>query len=145
MNNLLDHSTANHTPPCITGIDHVVLRVSDMSAMKAFYCDVLGCTVVREVSRLGLVHLQAGNAMIDLIEKRDSRPWITGPSAATSSLHHLCFSISNPNLESVRDNLRQAGLDVGPIATRFGASGAAAAFYLDDPENNTIELRGEPS
>ena len=145
MNSLLDKSTTQYTPPCITGVDHVVLRVSNMSAMKAFYCDVLGCTLVREVPRLGLLHLQAGNAMIDLIEKRNAALWITGLRADASPLHHFCLAISNTNLEAVREQLRHLGLEVGSIATRFGATGTAPSFYLDDPENNTIELRGEPS
>ena len=143
MNNPVNESRPSRPAPLITGIDHVVLRVSNMSVMKSFYCDVLGCALVREVPRLGLVHLQAGNAMIDLIERRSSDLWITGLREETSSLHHLCFATSNPCMESVREQLRQTGLEVGAIAERFGASGTAPSFYLHDPENNTIELRGE--
>ena len=31
--------------PTIRGIDHVVLRVTDMAAMTRFYCDAVGCRV----------------------------------------------------------------------------------------------------
>ena len=33
------------THPRLLGLDHVVLRVRDLDRARAFYCDVLGCTV----------------------------------------------------------------------------------------------------
>ena len=51
----------------IRQLDHVVLRVSDLRAMKRFYCEVLGCTVEREREELGLYQLRAGAALIDLV------------------------------------------------------------------------------
>ena len=51
----------------IRDIDHIVLRVRDLEAMIRFYCEVLGCSVAWRRPELGLVHLRAGNAMIDLV------------------------------------------------------------------------------
>lgn len=48
-------------------IDHVVLRVHDLAAMQAFYCDVLGCTQERRQDAIGLVQLRAGTSLIDLV------------------------------------------------------------------------------
>jgi len=50
----------------IIGIDHVVLRCRDLERMERFYIDVLGCTVSRRNEALGLIHLRAGNGLIDL-------------------------------------------------------------------------------
>ena len=36
----------------IRGLDHVVLRVADVPRSLRFYCDVLGCSVEREVGSL---------------------------------------------------------------------------------------------
>ena len=49
----------------IQDVDHLVLRVHDLEPMIAFYCDVIGCKVEWRRPELGLVHLRAGNAMID--------------------------------------------------------------------------------
>ena len=51
----------------IRGIDHVVLRVTDVSASLRFYCDVLGCREERRLDELGLIQLRAGAALIDLV------------------------------------------------------------------------------
>ena len=48
-------------------IDHVVLRVRDLAAMQAFYCDVLGCREERRQDEIGLVQLRAGDSLIDLV------------------------------------------------------------------------------
>lgn len=80
--------------PTIRGIDHVVLRVTDMAAMTRFYCDAVGCRVEKEQPDLGLVQLRAGDALIDLlavgaqIDRPDS-----GPPGAGRNLDHLCLRI----------------------------------------------------
>ena len=51
----------------ILGLDHLVLRVRDVRRMTRFYCEVLGCQVERVREELGLTHLRAGAAMIDLV------------------------------------------------------------------------------
>ena len=50
----------------IAGIYHVVLRCRYLERMERFYTDVLGCTVARRNEALGMIHLRAGNALIDL-------------------------------------------------------------------------------
>jgi glyoxylase I family protein len=52
----------------ILGIDHVVVRCRDLAPMLAFYTTVLGCTVARRNEPLGLIHLRAGSAQIDLVD-----------------------------------------------------------------------------
>src|SRR5215469_17673887 len=56
----------------VKGIDHIVLRVSDMDRAIDFYGRVLGCHVERRLSTIGLVQLRAGAAMIDLVPKTDN-------------------------------------------------------------------------
>ena len=51
----------------VPGIDHLVLRVTNLPVMQAFYCDVLGCTVEREARDLGLTQLRADSSLIDLV------------------------------------------------------------------------------
>jgi catechol 2,3-dioxygenase-like lactoylglutathione lyase family enzyme len=49
------------------GLDHVVLRIRDLEKMRAFYCDVLGCTFEDHDTDLGLYQVRAGNQLIDLV------------------------------------------------------------------------------
>ena len=56
-----------NAPFTMKGLDHVVLRIRDLTAMKAFYCDVLGCTVEDDDEELGLYQVRAGNQLIDLV------------------------------------------------------------------------------
>ena len=51
----------------VLGIDHVVLRVRDLERMVQFYCDVLGCSVERQLDAVGLVQSRAGSSPIDLL------------------------------------------------------------------------------
>ena len=52
----------------IAGLDHLVLRVRDLEASIAFYCEVLGCQEERRLDDLGLVQLRAGRSLIDLVD-----------------------------------------------------------------------------
>ncbi|OJA59947.1 lactoylglutathione lyase, partial [Burkholderia ubonensis] len=80
--------------PILRGIDHVVLRVTDMAAMTRFYCDAVGCHVEREQPELGLVQLRAGDALIDLLAVGGTldRP-DSGPPGAGRNLDHLCLRV----------------------------------------------------
>ena len=51
----------------IKHLDHLVLRVTDLRTMMAFYTDVLGCPVEKVQEDLGLYQLRAGTALIDLV------------------------------------------------------------------------------
>ena len=42
----------------------------------------------------------------------------------------------------IRDYLFSKGLKVSDIATRFGAEGSGPSVYVEDPEGNSIELKG---
>ena len=51
----------------IQHIDHLVLRVTDIDRMLAFYIDVLGCTMEKIQEEIGLWQLRAGASLIDLV------------------------------------------------------------------------------
>ncbi len=80
----------------VAGIDHIVLRTSNLKAMLHFYSVVLGCKVERETSpELGLTQLRAGNALIDLVAV-DSHLGKTGggaPTATENNVDHFCLQL----------------------------------------------------
>ena len=128
----------------IRGIDHVVLRVKDIDAMRRFYCDVLGAEHVAYRPKFGMSHLRVGGSMIDLVEV-DGPVGMRGGAAAGSegrNMDHLCLRIEPFDQEAIAGHLRRHGVAVGDIKPRFGAEGNSVSIYLTDPEGNGVELKG---
>ena len=51
----------------LSAIDHIVLRVSSLTAWLIFIATCLAASGEREVEELGLVQLRAGGSLIDLV------------------------------------------------------------------------------
>lgn len=135
------------SPIAIREIDHIVLRVVDLARMQAFYGDVLGCREVRRQDEIGLVQLRAGSAMLDLIPI-DGKLGAAGgaaPGPEGRNVDHFCFRVEPFDEAAIRAHLAAHGIDAGPAASRFGAEGEGPSIYLQDPEGNTIELKGPPT
>ena len=131
--------------PELLGLDHVVLRVRDLKTMANFYCDVLGCTLDRWREDLGLVHLRAGDAFIDLadIDKARQRRGASGEpeQSGAPNMDHLCLTVANFDAAVLNEHLSAHGLTPGEAVTRYGATGDRLSLYLTDPEGNAVELR----
>lgn len=127
-------------------IDHLVLRARDLEAMEAFYCRVLGTTVERRRPDLGLVHLRAGAAQIDLVavDGKLGRQGGAAPGVEGLNLDHFCLRVEPFDVEAIVAHLKAHGIEVGEIKPRFGAGGTGVSIYLSDPEGNVIELKGPP-
>ena len=131
----------------IAEIDHLVLRVVDLPRMLAFYCDVLGCTIERRQDEIGLVQLRAGRSLIDLVPVDGKLGQMGGaaPGPEARNLDHFCLRVEAFDETAIRATLAAAGITAGPIASRYGAHGEGPSLYLQDPEGNTVELKGPPS
>ena len=138
---------AMKTAITIREIDHIVLRVVDLARMLAFYGDVLGCREVRRQDEIGLVQLRAGSSMVDLIPI-DGKLGAAGgaaPGKEGRNVDHFCFRVEPFDEAAIRAHLAAHGIEAGPAASRFGAEGEGPSIYLQDPEGNTIELKGPPT
>ncbi|WP_041681631.1 MULTISPECIES: VOC family protein [Cupriavidus] len=131
----------------ILGIDHLVLRSADVEALRRFYVDVLGCSVEREQTDLGLTQLRAGNALIDLVSLDGplGRAGGAGPGAEGRNLDHFCVRIDPFDAGALRAWLAQHGVQTGEVAQRFGAEGKGPSLYVQDPDGNVVELKGPPT
>lgn len=127
----------------VVGIDHVVLRVTDLERMVDFYTRVLGCPVDHRQDALGLVHLRAGSSLIDLVD-------ISGPLGGTHgaphpdgrNMDHICLRVAAFDPDQIARELQAQGIEPGEIGLRYGSTGQATSLYLRDPEGNGLELRG---
>lgn len=125
-------------PFALKGLDHVVLRVADMTKSVQFYCEALGCREERRIASLGLVQLRAGAALIDLLASE--RP----SGADPRNMDHLCLSIDPFDDAALRAHLKAQGVEIGEVAERYGAQGNGPSMYITDPDGNTVELKGPP-
>ena len=125
-------------------IDHLVLRVSDVAAMLAFYRDVLDCPVERRQDDIGLIQLRAGRSLIDLVPVDGAlgRAGGAAPSREGRNLDHFCLRVEPFDERAIRARLAAHGIDAGPLASRYGAEGEGPSLYLTDPEGNVVELKG---
>jgi len=132
-------------PFSVQHIDHIVFRVVDLPRSIAFYSAVLGCEVARRRDDLGLIHLRVGASMVDLIAidgKLGCRGGV-GAGHEGRNVDHLCLRIDPFIEESIVLHLKQHGIAPhGPAASNFGAEGEGLSLYFDDPDGNTIELKG---
>ena len=128
----------------IREIDHVVLRVRDIDAMRRFYCDVLGATHVAYRPEYGMSHLKAGASMIDLVAADGKLGKAGGapPGREGRTMDHLCLRVEPFDQEAILAHLRRHGIEVGEIRRRYGAEGNGISIYVTDPEGNTVELKG---
>jgi catechol 2,3-dioxygenase-like lactoylglutathione lyase family enzyme len=127
----------------ISGIDHIVLRVQDVTRALEFYRDTLGCTVEREQRAQGLTQLRAGRSLIDLVAADGP---LGGRAAAGAgrgpNVEHFCLAIVPFDEGALRAYLAARGVEAGEAAVRYGAEGEGRSLYIEDPDGNRVELKG---
>ena len=130
----------------ITHIDHLVLRVVDLERQLAFYRDVLGCTLERRNDKIGLVQLRAGASLIDLVpvDGELGRAGGAAPGREGRNVDHFCLRIEPFDEPALRALFARHDVEAGATGTRNGADGEGPSIYLQDPEGNTVELKGPP-
>jgi len=128
----------------IREIDHLVLRVKDIDAMRRFYCDVLGAEHIAWRPDFGMSHLRVGRSMIDLVtvDGPSGRRGGAAPGKEGKNLDHFCFRVEPFDPEAIVAHLKKHGVSVGDVRPRYGAEGNGPSIYLTDPEGNTVELKG---
>jgi glyoxylase I family protein len=130
----------------IRGLDHVVLRVSDLERSLRFYCEVLGCVEERRLDALGLVQLRAGAQLIDLVGVDGPLGRLGGPPAGREArnVDHFAVLLEQFDEASLRAHLEACGVEPGDVAERYGALGMGPSMYIRDPDDNVVELKGAP-
>lgn len=123
------------TALAVLGLDHIVLRVADLGRAIDFYERVLGLNIERTLEKPKLVQLRAGQSLIDLVPAEDGQP-------AGRNMDHFALRIRNFDMPALAAHLRRHGVAVGEPHERYGAEGYGSSLYIEDPDGNTVELKG---
>lgn len=117
----------------MSGLDHLVLNVSDVHRSLGFYVDTLGMEPVR------LSEWEAGDAPFVSVRVDDGTIIdLMTLERGGQNVDHFCLVVDDDV-----DELAAGGtLDVehGP-ADLFGARGQGRSIYVRDPDGNLVELR----
>jgi catechol 2,3-dioxygenase-like lactoylglutathione lyase family enzyme len=111
----------------VTGIDHVVFHVKDLTRSKKFYIDFLGMDIDHESS--WQCFLKCGNQGLALFEAEDGEAIHGG-----SEVNHMALQLTSGNYQSVKSTLENAG-----IATH-GRPGDPHCIYFSDPDGHSLQL-----
>ena len=117
----------------IERIDHLNLTVADIDRSMEFYKRVLGMKA--ESMGEGRAALYFGQQKIHLDAAR-------GPLATNSEKRmpaHICFVTEAP-IGEITAHLESCGIPVRMQGPRAGAIGTIQSVYIDDPDQNSIEI-----
>merc|ERR1719222_877026 len=147
-------TTLKKNPIDLFGIDHVVLLVDDLEGMTKWYETVLGCKVAKHNEKVKMVHLDAGNSLIDLVDKNgpmgdrtrkqknDQSTTTTTKTTTCGKLDHLCLALYDFDEAAIKEHLESHGVAITTdTGVRYGKGGDGESLYFEDPEGTRIEIK----
>lgn len=122
----------------IRAIDYTVIIVRDLEPMRRFYEDILGFSLLRELSP-NWIEYQIGDNTLAL-----SKPGFTASDApvptGTAALQ-LAFKVSVPQVDQCAEELVRKGITLlsPPTDREFGHR----TLFFRDPDGNLLEIFAE--
>jgi catechol 2,3-dioxygenase-like lactoylglutathione lyase family enzyme len=113
----------------VTGINHVVLHVTDLERSKRFYMEVLGFED-RNVSvgpRMKAVFLGCGVQGLDLFEVSG------GDVHGGEEMNHMALCVAADDLDEIVAELSKIGVDTSDRTPRN-------TVFISDPDGHRIEM-----
>lgn len=120
----------------VLGLDHVVLRVRDLTKSIAFYRAIMGARIERRLQVPHLVQLRIGDSLLDLVPGRKRK------AEADHNMDHYAVRVANLDPVALARRLRKFGITPGDVKDRYGAEGYGPSVYFSDPDGNTLEFKG---
>lgn len=122
------------------GLDHVVLKVTDITRSLDFYTRVLGMSLERIIEDVGIYQVRCGRHLIDLQVLPAGAALAEGPARG---IDHVCVLVAGP-LPPVVAHLQACGVTIafGPVEL-YGATGFGTSVYVRDPDGHTLELKSD--
>jgi catechol 2,3-dioxygenase-like lactoylglutathione lyase family enzyme len=122
----------------LSGLDHVVIAVSEWDRSNAFYRDVLGVEIV-EVAYGRYAYVLPDGRRLN-VHGPGSTPSPRAVDPVRPGNSDLCFEW-NGDVDGAVAYLEQHGvvIEVGPVE-RSGARGEGTSVYFRDPDGSLLEL-----
>jgi catechol 2,3-dioxygenase-like lactoylglutathione lyase family enzyme len=122
----------------VTGLDHLVIAVSDWERSNTFYRDVLGAEVL-EIDRGRYAYRLPDGRRLN-VHGPGATPAPRAADPVRPGNSDLCFVWSGSPDDAVR-HLRAHGVEpeLGP-SERTGARGRGTSVYFRDPDGSLLEL-----
>ena len=116
----------------IDRIDHLNITVADLDRSLEFYERVLGVRTERMGE--GRAAILFGNQKIHL-----DLAGATAMSGDKRMPAHICFVTDTP-IPEVSAHLERCGVPIRMQGPRAGATGTIQSVYIDDPDQNSVEI-----
>ncbi|MBR0908036.1 VOC family protein [Bradyrhizobium liaoningense] len=122
----------------IRAIDYTVIFVRDMAAMRRFYEDVLGMSLLRQLSANWIEYGLGPNT---LALAKPGRTAADAPIPAGSASLQLAFKVSASEVDACADELVHHGVALmsPPTNQPFGHR----TLFFRDPDGNLLEIYAE--
>jgi catechol 2,3-dioxygenase-like lactoylglutathione lyase family enzyme len=122
----------------IRAIDYTVIFVRDMAAMRRFYEDILGFSLIRELSPNWIEYRVGGNT---LALSRPGRTAADTPMPDGTASLQLAFKVAVPDVDRCADELVRQGVALlsPPTDQTFGHR----TVFFRDPDGNLLEVFAE--
>lgn len=111
----------------VTGLNHVVLHVTDLDRSRTFYVETLGFDDRGIVSGMRAAFLRCGEQGLDLFEMVDS------DVHGGEEMNHMALNVDVADIELLVAGLSEAGLDASEITPRN-------SVFISDPDGHRIEM-----
>ncbi len=123
----------------LNAVHHIAIICSDYERSKAFYVDVLGLEIIREIYRSERESYKLdlalnGQFVIELFSFKNPPKRVSGPEAA--GLRHLAFEVSD--LDAVVTKLKDKNIAAETI--RVDAFTGKRFTFIADPDDLPIEF-----
>ena len=117
-------------------IFETVLYAEDLAAAERFYHEALGLELI-ERGNLAAVFRCCGGVLLIFDPRKSAAPGRDVPAHGTSGAGHVAFAAKPEELESWREQLRQAGIS---IEREVDWPEGGRSIYFRDPAGNVVEL-----
>jgi catechol 2,3-dioxygenase-like lactoylglutathione lyase family enzyme len=123
----------------IERIDHLNLTVADIDRSVEFYKRVLGMAAESVGEGRAALHFGQQKIHLDAAESGQATGGAMAMSGEKRMPAHICFITEAPVGEIIA-HLEDCGVPVRMQGPRAGAIGTIQSVYIDDPDQNSIEI-----
>lgn len=147
----------------LRGVHHAGITVADMDRTLAFYRDILGLTVFRDMIRSGptlagivgypnaririaYCGVPGDTAGVELLQYLEPTGEGIGGETNRPASGHVCFAVDDA--DEIFQRIVEAGFQPrseAPVQVTEGPNTGAKAFYVRDPDGFTVEFIQRPS